>query len=193
MPVAPLLGLMAAVAAAEALAEESGVAVTIKWPNDLVAPGAAAGSRQKVGGILCESRGAAGALRDVVIGIGVNVNHEVSDFPPELADRAASIRMLRGGPVDPCGVALGLIASLDRWYTLWRGGGEPGGRSILARYAALAPDLTGRRVRVSDGGAAWIGTTAGLTDEGALRVIREGGPGGPDVVRYGEVNRLEEV
>ncbi|HET9481908.1 MAG TPA: biotin--[acetyl-CoA-carboxylase] ligase [Candidatus Polarisedimenticolia bacterium] len=192
---APILGLMAAVAGAESLSGICGAAVGIKWPNDLIAL-EGTGRRRKLGGILSEARGAAGALRDVIIGIGVNVGHRESDFPEEIVERAGSIRMLRGSTVPPLHVALAMLAALDDWYTLWS---REGSDRVLDRYRALAPDLSGRRVRVADGGAPWTGITDGVTSEGALRIMPEtaGGAGEPgpaaQIVRYGEIHRLEEA
>lgn len=62
---APLLCLAAAVVAAEV----AGPHYRIKWPNDVQAP-----DGRKVAGILAELEVERGALRYVVVGIGLNVN-----------------------------------------------------------------------------------------------------------------------
>jgi BirA family biotin operon repressor/biotin-[acetyl-CoA-carboxylase] ligase len=53
---------------------------------------------RKIGGILAESRNA-GDSSTVVLGIGLNVNQELTDFPEELHSAAVSIRMALGHSV----------------------------------------------------------------------------------------------
>ena len=57
----------------------------VKWPNDLVVHG------RKLGGVLCERSG-----DHVVVGIGLNLNHERGDFPAGLEASAISIRLATG-------------------------------------------------------------------------------------------------
>jgi BirA family biotin operon repressor/biotin-[acetyl-CoA-carboxylase] ligase len=184
---APIFGLLAAVATASALGRVCRGEVRIKWPNDLVVADDSRGKR-KLAGILAEAR-ASDRLRDLVIGIGVNVNHTAADFPEEIAGRATSLRIVRGCPLDRNLVAAEILTALDDWYTLWRRQGE---RPILDAFRLAGIDLEGRRVRVTGGPEPWEGTTAGLAEDGALRVTPLGGSH-PVVVRYGEVLRVEET
>lgn len=78
-----LLGMATACAAASVLHCE------LQWPNDLVF-----GDR-KVGGILTELVPDSQGRRIPVIGVGVNLNQKA--FPEEIADRATSVAMYRGG------------------------------------------------------------------------------------------------
>lgn len=86
-----LLSLGMGVAIVDALALE-GAKARLKWPNDVVWEG------RKLGGILAESR-----MTDegpaVVIGVGINVNERIADFPEELHPAAASVYMLLGKPI----------------------------------------------------------------------------------------------
>jgi len=186
---APMLGLMAAVAAREALSRRSLVPLCIKWPNDILAEDRVTGRRRKLAGILVEARTTPEAVRDLVVGAGVNVNHTHEDFPPDIAATATSLRILSGAVHDRAEVAAALIAALEEWYTLWKRRGEG---PILEAFRSMAPDLEGRRVRVSDGAAVWVGTSGGLTSDGALRV-RPDGSSAPREVRYGDVTRVEEA
>lgn len=190
-PSVPLFGLMAAVAAVEALRSLGGETLVIKWPNDLVvAPGHSRLAGRKLAGILTESRTSSEGIRDLVIGIGVNLQQTLSDFPEDLRDIATSLRALTGRPPDTNAAASALILSLDRWYRLWR---REGDAPILEAYPANAPGLSGRRVRVDEGPEGWTGTTAGLTREGALKVIKDGEPGGVVTIRHGDMVRIGEA
>lgn len=82
--IAPLLTHLAAVAVAVAIRETAKEDARIKWVNDVYARG------KKVCGILTESIVAAGRRR-VIVGIGVNANTPLSDFPDDLKEIAASI------------------------------------------------------------------------------------------------------
>jgi BirA family biotin operon repressor/biotin-[acetyl-CoA-carboxylase] ligase len=63
----------------------------IKWPNDIVFDG------RKAGGMLTEARVDADQIRDLVFGLGLNVNSPLSDWPAELAKRAVSLSELGSG------------------------------------------------------------------------------------------------
>lgn len=186
----PLFGLMAALAAQEALRILGADAVSIKWPNDLLVGSGHTLAGRKLAGILTEARTFSDGIRDLVIGIGVNTGQTAADFPPELRAIATSLRELTGaGPPAPEPVAAAVILALDRWYRLWRRDGDA---AVLAAYEASAPGLTGRRVRV-EGGPAWTGTTAGLTADGALRIRRDGAPERIETIRCGDMIRIEEA
>jgi BirA family biotin operon repressor/biotin-[acetyl-CoA-carboxylase] ligase len=181
---APLAGLVAAVACREAAASflSGEGTVRLKWPNDVVS------GRRKLAGILPESRTSQEGIRDIVLGVGLNVNHATEDFPEDLRARATSLRLLAGAPLDRVAVAARLVTALDQWYNVWV---REGGEAITRAYAAHNPDLAGRRVRVNDRGGSWEGITEGIAPDGALCVRRE--DGGRIAVRFGEVGRVEEI
>lgn len=84
---APLLTACAAVAVARAIDNLYGTQVRIKWVNDLFLNG------RKLCGILTEGGASleSGLLEQVVIGIGINIRHTKTAFPPELCRRVTSI------------------------------------------------------------------------------------------------------
>ena len=87
-----------------------GIAVGIKWPNDLVTP-----DGRKLAGVLAEADlgAGSGAPPPVVVGIGINVNWPArdDDLPPGLQGTAVSLRQLTGGPVDREALLDGLLAA----------------------------------------------------------------------------------
>src|SRR5512141_342585 len=86
---APRLALVAGVALADAV-ETMGVPASLKWPNDLYCGG------WKAAGILAEMASDPDGVRHVVIGVGLNVNMEKTDFPPDLRGTATSLRIRAG-------------------------------------------------------------------------------------------------
>ena len=153
---APQLSLVGGLAAAMAVEDALGLAVQIKWPNDVMV------DRRKVAGVLAEARDGV-----VVLGIGVNVNQTREQLPPDARVAAASLRTVDGREHDRERVLGSLLAHLDRLYAAWREGG------LDAVYDDLgARDfLRGRRVTI-DGVA---GTAQMITREGRLAVATDSG------------------
>ena len=83
---------------------------TIKLPNDIQIHG------RKVAGLLVEMRAQQKAPHLAIVGIGINVNHSVEDFPPELQNRAISLAMALHRPVDGQKFAIALLQNLNRTY-----------------------------------------------------------------------------
>ena len=102
------LTALAALAVVEVVAAWSGRDARIKWPNDVRVDG------RKIAGILVERGPGA------VIGIGLNANIRLDQFPDELRDSATSLRILTGGHVDRSELARALIERLDAWYDAGR-------------------------------------------------------------------------
>ena len=88
------LPLMAAMGAAEAIETVGSLSIGVKWPNDLLI------NERKVGGILCESGTATGGGPFQVVGLGINVNGALEDFPEDLRGMATTLRHESGGFID---------------------------------------------------------------------------------------------
>lgn len=146
----PKLSLASAVAVAEAIGTVTGLAVRLKWPNDVLVNG------RKLAGILLESRIITEPI--VVVGIGINLRQQA--FPDALSAIATSVR-LEGGR------GVGREAMLDAVLTafdVWRGRLEREGFAPLrARWLELAETI-GRSVTVGE----HAGVAVDLSPEGAL-------------------------
>ncbi|OLB69551.1 biotin--[acetyl-CoA-carboxylase] ligase [archaeon 13_2_20CM_2_52_21] len=81
-----LLQFLAATATRNAIGNETGLDVMLKWPNDLVLGNA------KLGGILIESKTQGERVSFAILGIGLNVNQRKAGLPPE----AISMRLVSG-------------------------------------------------------------------------------------------------
>jgi len=82
----------------------------IKLPNDVQLSG------RKVAGVLVEMRAQEKAPHLAVVGIGINVNQSLEDFPPKLQSRAISFAMALHRPVDRRQLAVAVLRYLDRTY-----------------------------------------------------------------------------
>ena len=159
---APELSLVAGVAVADTVERSTGLAVQLKWPNDVML------RRRKVAGLLAEARDGA-----VVLGIGLNVNQSRDELPPN----AGSLLTLTGREWRRDQLLESLLADLERTYAAWRSGG------LDAVYEGLAPRdfLRGRRVSVNGTG----GVATKIDRQGRLEI--EVGHGDVVAVESGEV------
>ena len=88
---ASMLTLVMGLSVAQAV-KELDVEASIKWPNDVVV------SRKKICGILTEMGLENGKIREVIIGIGINVNLE--EIQDDLKDKATSLYLETGKKYD---------------------------------------------------------------------------------------------
>ena len=173
----PLLTLMAALAARDAILEACALQVDLKWPNDLLA-----GTR-KLGGILAEAVEGQGG-RACIVGIGINLRARA--LPPALREVATSIEAVTGVEPDREALLRSLVQALKNRYGVLQT--EGGSARTLTEWASSSSYATGRPVRVELDSDAFEGVTRGLEPDGALRV--ESRLGEIKVVRAGDVTAL---
>ena len=165
--IAGLLSLATGVAIAEAIEFVSGLAPSLKWPNDVYLGSGGAG--RKVAGILAEG----GMWRGqtwVVVGFGINVLP--ASLPPELATRATSIESELGRPIERGELLAVCLARLAARYEDLR---ELRQDDVLAEWRRRAAATFGRAVEWEDAGGRQAGVARGLDDHGALVVETTGG------------------
>lgn len=158
---APQLTLVGALAVIDAVGAATGLVPGIRWPNDVLATG------RKICGILAEAAtDAAGSLERVILGIGLNVNQEA--FPPEVAGRAASLRMLTGRAHDREALLGALLEALDSRYRAFVTAGT---EELAAAWRERCVTL-GERIRAADGRE---GVAVDLDASGALLLRADDG------------------
>jgi len=162
-----LVPLATGLAAKAAIGKVTGLAIDIRWPNDLML------EEKKTGGILVESAsdtapGEEPRLRYAVIGVGINVNHEA--FPPELAALATSLRIAGGLPYSREELLAALLRRLDGELN----GLDAGAAGLLERFASASSWVRGKRVIVGEDGS-YTGVTCGLDARGFLQVQGDDG------------------
>jgi len=157
-----LLPLLVGVGAARGLAHACGVAVTLKWPNDLMV-----GDR-KLGGILAERVDAgAGALpAAVVVGVGLNVTLRESELP---VPTATSLLLAGAAATDRDTIVRAVLREIGARYREWVAAGGAGAR-VLVEYRELCATI-GQRVRADlPGGGAVEGLAVDVRADGALMI-----------------------
>lgn len=173
----PLLNLAAALAVHDAVGRACDLKVDIKWPNDVYA------NDRKLCGILAETvETESGAA--AIVGIGINLNDK--NFPPELKSQATSLQSATGSDVDRDLLVNELLKAFSERYDML--GSETGGEHTIRDWCANSSYAFGRQVRVSLGDETFVGVTRGLESDGALRV--ETGDSKIKTVRAGDVTAL---
>lgn len=163
---APHFVFAAAVAVAETVAAHVGDAdPEIKWPNDVLLSG------RKTSGINLPVGVTRGRVDWLVLGIGLNVNLEESDLPPELRPIATSLRIATGHRLDRIDVAEDLIRRLERWVDRLRADGF---ERVLDAWLKFFR-MRGARVRIGGPGVAREieGRVSGVDPDGALLLKTE--------------------
>jgi BirA family transcriptional regulator, biotin operon repressor / biotin---[acetyl-CoA-carboxylase] ligase len=180
--VTPLLTLMAGVAAVSGVRAATGLAPTLKWPNDLVIEpfrrdadreagvGVSVSRFRKLAGILAEASAAGGALQFVIVGVGINLTPAA--YPRDVEARATSIEGELGRPADRALVLVEVLAALaaNRRRLL-----DGHAADVLQAWRAMAPSSVGRRVQWMAGERRVGGVTQGIDDRGALLVKTDAG------------------
>jgi BirA family transcriptional regulator, biotin operon repressor / biotin---[acetyl-CoA-carboxylase] ligase len=152
----PRLALAAGIAVAEAL-ESFGLTTGIKWPNDVWI------GHRKTAGILVEA-----GTDFAIVGIGLNVNS--TEFPPEVADIATSMRLEAFRNFSPEEV---LSAVIFRFSVRRRQ--IDAGFSELISAVRLRCVLTGQRISLSTASGSQTGIMEGIADGGELLLRTETG------------------
>lgn len=181
------LTMLCSLAVCEAVEEVAGLALALKWPNDLLLAG------RKVGGILTEGAFVGGRLAHAVVGVGLNVNVDFAAPGGEadaqelahLAEEATSLMHHLRQPVDRTALLRAILERVDdRYHRLAEG--RPFHQEWSRRLATL-----GQRVRVQTGTETLLGVAEAVDEGGALFVRLEDGQ--VRRILAGDVTQLRSV
>jgi BirA family biotin operon repressor/biotin-[acetyl-CoA-carboxylase] ligase len=156
-----ILSLAAGLAVAESVHEVTGLWGDLRWPNDVMMGG------RKFCGILTELNAEVTRVRYVVVGVGMNVNN--AEFPPELAGIATSLVMEAGRRFSRVELVASLLRALDREQAALVDGVGAARERILRRFEEHSSYCCGAAVVVEEDGG-YEGVTRGLDERGFLRV-----------------------
>src|SRR5213594_3596188 len=104
------LTIWAIEAVLDVIRNEFSLEPAIKLPNDVRLSG------RKVAGVLVEMRAQEKAPHLAVVGIGINVNQSLEDFPPELQNCSISLAMALHRSINRQQFATAVLRHLDRTY-----------------------------------------------------------------------------
>jgi BirA family biotin operon repressor/biotin-[acetyl-CoA-carboxylase] ligase len=139
--------------------------VTLKWPNDVLLNG------KKCAGILVETGVEDDRLAFAILGVGINVNYTMSDYP-DLAPFATTLADELGHAVDRDTLEDALMTKLDACYARLRESRD-GRWSIFQEWRGRLSTL-GHAVRVAMPKGIEVGIAEDVDTDGALLLRREG-------------------
>jgi len=151
----PSLIMLASLAVVHSIETVTGLRSRIKWPNDVLA------NDRKVCGILIESSVRGNIVDYAIIGIGVNVNLRLSDFP-EIPATATSLSDELGRDVPRLRIIRRLLVEMERLYLALQAGG-----SIYEEWRDSLVTL-GRKVKVKSGKTVYEGVAESVARDGSL-------------------------
>lgn len=160
LPKAPQLTLLTAVSVAQALEELTGLHPEIKWPNDILLLG------KKITGILTELQAEADRINSVIIGIGINVNQQLEDFPSELHSIATSLSIEKGEKVSRAALIRAIFKQFEKLYLLYL---DEGFSPIKLLWESYAVSI-GKNLRARTLTTVIEGKALGITDDGVLQI-----------------------
>lgn len=157
--------LLIAVSIVQVLQEQYQLAATIKWPNDILI------NDKKVGGILTELSADAETVKYLIIGIGINCNNKIQNWPAEVKAIGASLATITGKQIDRKQLLSEILTNLEKNYT----------RFISREFNELIPlakqfsCVLGREITVHTTDHAFKGQALDINDDGSLLIQDETG------------------
>jgi BirA family transcriptional regulator, biotin operon repressor / biotin---[acetyl-CoA-carboxylase] ligase len=154
------LTVVSATALRRAIIAQTGLQPEIKWPNDILIGG------KKVAGILTELSAELDRVKHITLGIGVDVNVDAGELPPEVRKLATSLKIEAGRHISRVELAAEILRELDRDYA----------RMCAGKFSSVADEweagcaTIGKNVTVQMGDRKISGCAESLDDDGALLV-----------------------
>ncbi len=147
----PSLIMLASLAVSHSIQVVTGIKTQIKWPNDVLING------KKVCGILIESDLQGSKVNYSIIGIGINVNINLADFP-EIQSIATSLSSELGREVSRLALIRSLLVEMEKLYL---------SGSIFEEWRDNLITL-GKRVRATSGETVSEGIAESVNRDGSL-------------------------
>lgn len=141
----------------------------IKWPNDILISG------RKVAGILTEARMDSDETRDIVLGLGLNVNSDAFQWPDDLKPIAISLSEAARKQIDINRLTAALAGRIIKAYQQFLAGEH---QAIIKEKWPKYDILKNKPISLHQGDTQIFGVAKGIDSNGALIIER------PDGSRY---------
>jgi BirA family biotin operon repressor/biotin-[acetyl-CoA-carboxylase] ligase len=151
----PSLIMVASLAVAHCIEQVTGLKTQIKWPNDVLV------NSKKVCGILIESDVRGNTVDYAIIGIGINANLRLADFP-EIPPTATSLSHELGGAVPRLDMIRCLLIETERLYLA-----STAGEAVYQQWRDRLVTL-GKEVQIKSGETTYKGIAESVASDGSL-------------------------
>lgn len=171
--------LLAAMSLARVLEDRYQLKASVKWPNDVLI------GNRKIAGILTEMQSDQDVIRFLVVGIGINVNHEPEELEGPFRYPATSLAIETGNHIRRQELLTNFLNQFEEDYErlLMDGFGF-----FLAEFERIS-SILGKAVTIQCGKTEHSGKVTGFTPQGALRLAtklkRE------EIIWVGDVTQVE--
>jgi BirA family transcriptional regulator, biotin operon repressor / biotin---[acetyl-CoA-carboxylase] ligase len=152
----PYLIMIASLAVSYSIETNAGLKTQIKWPNDILIDG------KKVSGILIQNEVNGNRVVFSLVGIGINVDLNISDYS-EISSTAASLKSQNGKDIR-IKIIRSLLTEFETLYVKL-----PDSPLVFKAWRARLVTL-GKKVRALSGGGAIEGIAENVDETGALLI-----------------------
>lgn len=137
-----------------------GLDARIKWPNDILI------NNKKICGILTEVNAEMEKIQFVIIGIGINANVDLNDFPAGIKEKATSLKDELNESINRVNFVQKLLYEFEQQYIKFK---TQKFSNILREWITLS-DTIGKEVAIMTPSKIVEGKVIGITNTGAISV-----------------------
>lgn len=155
-----IVTLAASVAVVEAIKEKLGIVCGIKWPNDIIL------NNYKLAGILTELSAEPGHINHCIVGIGININQDLSSFDQEIKNKATSLKLYVNKTFSRVDILSGILTKFEKVYNLILAGNT---KEVIDSWSGYSVTI-GKDVKIMYKDIEYIGKAHSVTSDGKLVV-----------------------
>lgn len=162
---APQLTLLTATVLASVFDQYAKIKPQIKWPNDVLIQG------KKISGILTEMQAEQDQVLYVIVGIGININQEIHDFPEEVRDKVTSLKLESNQKWDLVPLIQKMLHIFEEKYHYFIENGFAHVKHDWENYGFRIHE----RLQITTSHNTWSGIFLGVAEDGALMAELDSG------------------
>jgi len=155
---AGLIPYLAGVSVARAVENLVGLQPDMKWPNDVML------NRKKFCGVLSEVNFKNGKIDFIILGIGINVNHETGEWTEKINEIATSLRIEKNEKIERAELLAEILFQLEHAYENVK---KNGFEELLDLWKKRCPDFN-QEITIIQEDEKISGTFFNLDNEGCL-------------------------
>lgn len=159
------LTLVVALAITKMLRSEYNKMIEIKWPNDLQFEG------KKLAGILTEVRADMDCIHYAIIGVGININQSLIDFPNAIQSLATSLFEITGLKINRPALMAQILNAIQKEMDRYKRYGF----EVLRTEIKTLSSTLGKWVELKMGSEIYAGRASEIDESGNLWIRTESG------------------
>lgn len=165
---APVITLLTGIVCAKTIEKVTKLKPTLKWPNDVHIKG------KKVCGILTELSSEPDMVKYALVGLGINANNKISDFPKELQAQVTTLITELKQPINRVDFFQNLLMEFERLYIPFTKDPIVNIPKIIKSWCGIS-DTIGRDVKIETITGTIAGFATEISEDGSLIVVTKSG------------------